>query len=361
MTPETTHINHTDNMQEDVRNERFPNLKRVINHAVSATSSTALAVDDFLDRTPIPSPENFDRVKIQMDNIAGAELRRILVLAPHLIYSNAGEGLKDELATGLKVDTVIGIFGNGKVYKKSAEIPAYITEAVDSANDPIEGTDSALLREPDAVSIIAVGPRGTLLETPKGVKYMKKLFGPKELQGAIHVDIDTNDNLASACKELGIRPEDITVIGLDGPRRDRNFQTRDDVIAFGSNWYGIKRGDLLPGLKAATKGFKDGKLTLLMTIGGYEEGVINLAGATAFGGVGMGRAWHEDPDVSAANPGLIDASALGRRQDQFIVAYSSITGDTWMGVSPIEHLPGEKRVHSLVLANGQEHRFVQRV
>jgi fructose-1,6-bisphosphatase/sedoheptulose 1,7-bisphosphatase-like protein len=350
---------HTDAMQAQERHERFPNPNRVMNHMVATTSHVASVVDGYLrsiDRLQIGDP-NFDPAKIEMDNLAAAALRQMFTEAPFIINSKLSEGKKDEEKTKLKVDTVVEISGHGKRFNSAEEIPARYRDAVDVANDPVEGTDSAMLGEPGAIVVVGIGDAGGMHETPKGIKYMKKLAAPPELNGVIHIDMDDKELLDAAARKLGIRPEDITVVGLDGPGRERNFPLRDNVRDFGSNWMGISRGDLVPGIKA-TRGFENGKLLLAMGIGGYEEGVITAA-ATGNGAVVMGRPWHKDPEIRAQNDKLLLASDLvGGNPDHRMVVYSVITPDSWFGSPGVQIVDGEKRIYSQAFVGKDTHRFL---
>ncbi len=350
-------------MTAPLNQEKFPHMGQVITHMVTSTSYTALEVDEFLASRPrltMDDPD-FDRAKIDMDNLAANSLKREFVDAPFIIHSVGSEGLKDQEKTGLKVKTVVGRFGHGRSFKSTDLIPAKFNESIDLVNDPVEGTDSAMLGEPGAIVVVGLSTKGGMRETPKGIKLMKKIVGPEELQGIIHLDESDTANLAACAKALGIRPEDIDVVGLDGPTRQRNYALRDAVRDFGANWIGISRGDLVPGLKAATRGFENGRLTLSMGIGGYEEGVITAAGAKN-GAVMQARAWHDDPEIRQIHGEFLDTHDLvPGKPEHSMVIFSAITSDPWFGISGIEQIDGEKRIHSLVISSVGEQRFIQSI
>ena len=95
-----------------------------------------------------------------------------------------GEGERDEapmLYIGEKV-------GNGKGTK------------VDIAVDPLECTNSVAFGFPNAISVFAAGPAGTLLNAPD--TYMDKISVGPEVKDVVHLDNSTEENVKAVAKAL---------------------------------------------------------------------------------------------------------------------------------------------------------------
>ncbi len=88
---------------------------------------------------------------------------------------------------------------------------------VDIAVDPVEGTISVANGMPNAISVIAMAPRGTMLNAPD--MYMDKIaVGPKAAP-YIHMEAPVADNLKATAGALGKSIQDLTVAILN---RDRH-------------------------------------------------------------------------------------------------------------------------------------------
>ena len=84
---------------------------------------------------------------------------------------------------------------------------------VDVAVDPLEGTNLVAKGLPNALSVVAVAPKGCLLHAPD--IYMDKIaVGPKA-KGCIHLDAPVEENLKNVAAALGKNVEDVTAIILD--------------------------------------------------------------------------------------------------------------------------------------------------
>jgi fructose-1,6-bisphosphatase II / sedoheptulose-1,7-bisphosphatase len=112
-----------------------------------------------------------------------------------------GEGERDEapmLYIGEKV-------GTGKGPK------------IDIALDPLEGTTLAAKAQPNALTVMAWAPKGTLLNAPD--TYMDKIAcGPGLPAGVIDLDKSPADNIKALAEAKGVAPTEITVCVLDRPR-----------------------------------------------------------------------------------------------------------------------------------------------
>jgi fructose-1,6-bisphosphatase II / sedoheptulose-1,7-bisphosphatase len=112
-----------------------------------------------------------------------------------------GEGERDE-APMLYIGEQVG----------SGEGPA-----VDIALDPLEGTTLCAKDMPNALAVIAMGPRGSMLHAPD--VYMDKVaIGPGYKRGAVTLAMTPSERVSALAAAKGCSTRDITVCVLDRPR-----------------------------------------------------------------------------------------------------------------------------------------------
>ena len=88
---------------------------------------------------------------------------------------------------------------------------------VDIALDPLEGTTLTAKDMPNALTVIAMGPRGSMLHAPD--VYMEKLaIGPGYSEGLVSLDMPYATRVSALATEKGCAPSDITVCILERPR-----------------------------------------------------------------------------------------------------------------------------------------------
>lgn len=171
-----------------------------------------------------------------------------------------GEGEKDEaplLYIGEKVGTKKGM-------------------KVDIAVDPLECTTNLACGRPNAISVLAVGPKGTLLKAPG--TYMDQLaVGPKA-KGAIDIRKSIKTNLHNVAKALEKDIDDVTVIILDRPRHEKMIKEIRDT---GARIRLIDHGTISAGVATA---MDDSGIDVMMGIGGAPEAVITAAALKCIGG-----------------------------------------------------------------------------
>lgn len=171
-----------------------------------------------------------------------------------------GEGEKDEapmLYTGEKVGTKKGI-------------------EMDLAVDPLECTESVAYGRYNAITVIASGPKGSLLHAPD--TYMQKIaVGPKA-KNAINLEASVKKNIEQVAKALHKSVEDITVIVLD---RDRHAGLISDVRMAGARVRLITDGDVSAGIATC---LPESGIDLLMGIGGSTEAVLAAVPIKILGG-----------------------------------------------------------------------------
>jgi fructose-1,6-bisphosphatase II len=244
-----------------------------------------------------PDPDSPDR------NLA-LELVRVTEAAALAAARWVGRGDKDG-ADGVAVDAMRSIIStvqmrgtvvigegekdNAPMLYNGEEVGDGTGPECDVAVDPIDGTTLTAKGMNNAVSVLAVSPRGSMYD-PSAVFYMEKLVtGP---EAAAYVDIRSSvaENIGAVAKAKGERPEDVTVVMLDRPRHER---LADEVRATGARIKFIVDGDVAGAIMAARP---NTGIDLLLGIGGTPEGIITACAMKCIGGVIQGRLWPKDDE-----------------------------------------------------------------
>lgn len=171
-----------------------------------------------------------------------------------------GEGEKDEapmLYTGEKVGKKNGLH-------------------MDLAVDPLECTDSVAYGRYNAMSVIASGPRGSLLHAPD--TYMEKIAVGPEAKNVIDIDASVKENIIKTAKAMRKHVKDITVIVLD---RERHTDLITQIREVGARVRLITDGDVAAGIATC---FPDSGIDMLMGIGGSTEAVLAAVPIKILGG-----------------------------------------------------------------------------
>jgi len=185
---------------------------------------------------------------------------------------------------------------------------------------------------PNAISVIAVGERGTMF-FPGAALYMDKIAVGPEGADAIDIEATPTENLERVAEVKGVGVNDLTVVVLE---RDRH----DDLIAelreAGARVNLIRDGDVAPAIAAAQAGTG---VDLLMGIGGTPEGVISAAAIKCLGGAMQGKLWprsdEERQRLRAAGydvDAVLMADDLVRGEDLFVAATGVTSGALLRGV-----------------------------
>jgi fructose-1,6-bisphosphatase II len=204
---------------------------------------------------------------------------------------------------------------------------------VDVAVDPLEGTRLTALGQPNAIAVIAVAERGTML-FPGAAVYMEKIaVGPRALD-AIDITKSPTDNLRAVAEALGKTPREVDVVVLE---RDRHDELIAELRDAGARVRLIRDGDVAPAIAAAQPGTG---VDMLYGVGGTPEGVISAAALKCVGGGIQGRLWPRDDDERQR---LLDAGLDPERvlhtgdlvsgEDVFVAATGVTTGALLRGVA----------------------------
>src|ERR671937_1288743 len=160
---------------------------------------------------------------------------------------------------------------------------------VDVAVDPLEGTRLTALGQPNAIAVIAVAERGTML-FPGAAVYMDKIACGPEAIDAIDIEAPPRENVERVARAKGCKPSDVSVVVLD---RDRHEALIDELRELGAKVLLIPDGDVAPAIAAAQPGTG---VDLLMGIGGTPEGVIAAAALKCVGGGVQGKLWPRNDE-----------------------------------------------------------------
>jgi fructose-1,6-bisphosphatase II len=148
---------------------------------------------------------------------------------------------------------------------------------VDVAVDPIDGTTLTAHGKTNALAVIAVADRGSMLD-PGPSFYMEKIAVGPEAVGSIDITATPTQNLRWIARAKGEEVRDLTVVILDRPR---HADLIGEVRASGCRIRLITDGDVYGSVATC---WPDAGADVLMGIGGTPEGVISAAASKAMGG-----------------------------------------------------------------------------
>ncbi|MBT8154130.1 class II fructose-bisphosphatase [Epibacterium ulvae] len=242
-----------------------------------------------------------------------------------------GEGERDE-APMLYIGEEVGT-GNGP--------------GVDIALDPLEGTTLTAKDMPNALTVIAMGPRGSMLHAPD--TYMDKLaIGSGYPDGVVSLDMSPRERVEALAKAKGCAPSDITVCILERTRHERMIA---DVRETGAAIRLITDGDVAGVMHCA-----EAELTgidMYMGQGGAPEGVLAAAALKCMGGQIFGRLLfrNEDEKNRAAKAGITDLHRIYTGDEMVtqdvIFAATGVTGGSLL--PPLKRSPGWVETTTLLM------------
>ncbi|MBD8870372.1 class II fructose-bisphosphatase [Nocardioides donggukensis] len=216
----------------------------------------------------------------------------------------------------------------------------------DVAVDPIDGTTLAAKGMTNAISVLAVAPRGTMYD-PSAVFYMEKLVTGPEAAEVVDIRLPVAENIHLVAKAKGVTPEDVTVVLLDRPRHER---IAEEIRATGARIKFITDGDVAGAIMAARP---ETGIDLLLGIGGTPEGIIAACAMKCLGGTIQGRLWPTDDEerqraIDAGHDldAVLSTDQLVTGDDCFFVATGITDGELMRGV---RYRAGGATTHSLVM------------
>ncbi len=206
-----------------------------------------------------------------------------------------GEGERDE-APMLYIGEEVGT-GNGP--------------AVDIALDPLEGTTLTAKDMPNALTVIAMGSRGSLLHAPD--VYMDKLaVGPGFRRGVVTMDMSPAERVSALAAAKGCSTDDITICVLERPRHEAMIA---EIRTTGAAIRLITDGDVA-GIIHCAEAERTG-IDMYMGSGGAPEGVLAAAALKCMGGQMFGRLTFRDDDERgrAEKAGITNLNRVYTRDD----------------------------------------------
>ncbi|MCL7466226.1 class II fructose-bisphosphatase [Phaeovulum sp. NW3] len=186
---------------------------------------------------------------------------------------------------------------------------------VDIALDPLEGTTLTAKDMPNALTVIAMAPRGTLLHAPD--VYMEKLaIGPGYPKDVVSLDMGPAERVHALAKAGGVKPEDITVCILERPRHEAMIA---EVRSTGAAIRLITDGDVAGVIHCAEAEITG--IDMYMGSGGAPEGVLAASALKCMGGQMWGRLLFRNDDERgrAAKAGITDLNRIYSR-DEMVTA-----------------------------------------
>jgi len=287
---------------------------------VRVTEAGAMAAARWIGRGDKEAADKaaVDAMRYVLDSVA---MRGVVVI---------GEGEKDEAPMLYNGEAV----GNGQ------------GPEVDVAVDPLEGTRLTAFGQPNAITVIAVAERGTML-FPGAAVYMEKIAVGPEAIAVIDITAPPAENVRRVADALGKTPREVDVVVLE---RDRHEALIAELRAAGARVRLIRDGDVAPAIAAAQPGTG---VDMLYGIGGTPEGVISAAALKCVGGGIQGRLWPRDEDerrrllAAGLDPArVLHTNDLVAGDDVFVAATGVTTGALLAGV---QYRPGGAVTDSIVM------------
>ena len=197
---------------------------------------------------------------------------------------------------------------------------------VDIALDPLEGTTLTAKDMPNALTVIAMGPRGSMLHAPD--VYMEKLaIGPGYKTDVVTLEMSPRERILALAKAKKCEAKDITVCVLDRPRHQTIIE---DVRSTGAAIRLITDGDVAGVMHCAEPSTTG--IDIYMGIGGAPEGVLAAAALKCMGGQIYGRLIfrNDDEKARALKAGIKDFDRIYTKDEMVtqdvIFAATGVTG-----------------------------------
>ncbi len=206
---------------------------------------------------------------------------------------------------------------------------------VDIALDPLEGTTLTAKDMPNALTVIAMGPRGSMLHAPD--TYMDKLaVGPGYPQDVVSLSMSPSERVEALAAAKNCAPSDITVCILERPRHEAMIA---EVRATGASIRMITDGDVAGVMHCAEADITG--IDMYMGQGGAPEGVLAAAALKCMGGQMWGKLVFRNADEKsrASKAGITDFDKIYSRDEM-------VTQDVIFAASGVTSgsiLPGIKR------------------
>ena len=218
---------------------------------------------------------------------------------------------------------------------------------IEIAVDPLEGTTLTAKGMQNALSVIALAPKGSMFD-PGPCVYMEKLAGGSDIADLLDLDRPIEETCKLVAERRGVAIGDVTVVVLERPR---HVDTINKIRSTGARVRLITDGDVAGCLLAISDRTT---VDLLWGIGGTPEGVLSAAAVKCIGGELVGRLWpRNDTERQAALDAGYDlekqltSKDLITSEDCFFSATGVTGGDLLQGVRYVAG--GKATTESLVM------------
>ncbi|MTH77369.1 class II fructose-bisphosphatase [Paracoccus aestuariivivens] len=231
---------------------------------------------------------------------------------------------------------------------------------VDIALDPLEGTTLTAKDMPNALTVIAMAPRGTLLHAPD--VYMEKLaIGPGYAKDVVSLEMSPAERVRALAKARGVQDSDITVCILERPRHEDLIA---EVRSTGAAIRLITDGDVAGVIHCA-----EAELTgidMYMGSGGAPEGVLAASALKCMGGQMWGKLLFRNDDEKgrAYKAGITDLDRIYSRDElvtaDVIFAATGVTNGSI--VAGVKREPGFLQTETILMRSktGSVRRMIYR-
>jgi fructose-1,6-bisphosphatase II / sedoheptulose-1,7-bisphosphatase len=231
---------------------------------------------------------------------------------------------------------------------------------VDIALDPLEGTTLTAKDMPNALTVIAMAPRGTLLHAPD--VYMEKLaIGPGYPKDVVSLAMSPADRIRALARARGCAPADITCCILERPR---HLDLIAEVRSTGASIRLITDGDVAGVIHCAEAHLTG--IDVYMGSGGAPEGVLAASALKCMGGQMWGKLLFRNDDERgrAAKAGIKDLNRVYSRdemvQADVIFAATGVTNGSI--VQGVKREPGYITTETILMRSktGSVRRMIYR-
>lgn len=159
----------------------------------------------------------------------------------------------------------------------------------DIAVDPIDGTSLTAAGRNNALSVLAVSDRGTMLDA-SSVFYMDKLVTGPAGVGVVDIRLPVGENIRRLAAAMDKPVDEIVVSVLHRPRHEQLIR---EIREAGAGTRLMTDGDVAGGINAARH---DARTDMCVGIGGSPEGIVTACAIKALGGHIQGRLWPRDDE-----------------------------------------------------------------
>ena len=219
--------------------------------------------------------------------------------------------------------------------------------AVDIALDPLEGTTLTAKDMPNALTVIAMAPRGTMLHAPD--VYMEKLaIGPGYKPGTVTFNMSPSERISALAAAKGCSTTAITVCVLERPRHEAMIE---EIRSTGASIRLITDGDVAGVMHCAEPDITG--IDIYMGSGGAPEGVLAAAAMRCMGGQFFGKLIfrNDDERARARTAGITNFDRVYTRDDlvrsDVIFAATGVTSGSLL--AGIKREPGWVTTETLLM------------